>query len=94
MSFPSQVNPWSQLSVTLALVLRRIIRITSCRILVDDEAKNQRSADFDNLWGSSVAVGRRGIDALLIRPGNAVVGGDDAVDAESPGAFGGLEHCH
>lgn len=72
----------------------RIISITSCRILVGDEVDNQRSADVDNLWGSSVAVGRRGIDALLVRPGKAVVGGDDAVDTESPGSFGGLEHCH
>lgn len=66
----------------------------SCKILFGGEADNQLSADVDNLWGSSVAVGRRGANALPVRLDLAVVGGGDAVDAESAGSFGGLEHCH
>lgn len=34
------------------------------------------------------------MEALPVLQGKTVVGGDDAVDAESPGSFGGLEHCH
>ena len=65
-----------------------------CQILVGDEADNQLSADVDNLWGSSVAVERRGANALPVRLDKAVIGGGDAVDAESAGSLGGLEYCH